>query len=256
MNRIQQLFEKKKDHIITVYCTAGFPSLGDTLTVVEELEKAGADIVEIGMPFSDPLADGPVIQKSSEQALRNGMSMQVLFDQLKDLRKKVTIPVVVMGYLNPVYHYGIENFARSCSETGIDGMILPDLPAEEYQKQFRSLFDQYGLTNIFLITPQTDEERIRRIDEVTNGFIYMVSSSATTGGQSDISQKQKDYFERIQKMNLRSPRMIGFGISNKENFTEACQFANGVIIGSAFIRELQKGGKISDIVKNFMNRFK
>lgn len=240
MNRIQKLFKEKSNNILSLYFTAGFPKLDDTMPVLKTLNDCGVDMVELGMPFSDPLADGPTIQRSSELALENGMSINVLFEQIKDMRKDITMPIVLMGYLNPVMKYGIERFAKKCKEVGVDGLILPDLPLSEYLTSFKTIFQENGLSNIFLITPQTPEERIRMIDQETDGFIYMVSSASTTGAKSDISNEQLAYFDRVAKMNLKNPILIGFGISDKATFQQACNYANGAIIGSAFVKGIDK----------------
>lgn len=241
MNRIQQkLTEDKK--LLSIYFTAGYPSLNDTTTVLAELEKNGVDMVEIGLPFSDPLADGPTIQASSTQALHNGMTTQILFDQLKDIRKTVSIPLIIMGYFNPMLQYGIEAFCAKCAEIGIDGLIIPDLPVDEYQKHYQQIFQKHGLTNVFLITPQTSEKRIRYIDSISEGFIYMVSSAGTTGAKSSFGDTQASYFERIDRMQLSTPQIVGFGISNAETFNQATHSAKGAIIGSAFIKHLTQYG--------------
>ncbi len=237
-NRINQLFKEKKANIFSVYFTAGYPGPDDTVILIRELEKNGANLIEIGMPFSDPVADGPVIQHSSHVALQNGMSVKKLFGQLKNIRQHVNIPLILMGYLNPVLQFGVENFCRECAKTGIDGLILPDLPLDVYQESFKEIFDQHNLHNILLITPQTSEKRLHEIDEASNGFIYMVSSSSTTGIKNSVADFHLDYFERIQKMQLKNPRLIGFGISNRETFRNACRYANGAIIGSAFVKAL------------------
>ncbi len=250
MNRINiKLQENKK--ILSIYFSAGYPSLTDTVQIIQDLEKNGVDMIEIGLPFSDPLADGPTIQESSTQALHNGMTTQVLFDQLKDIRKTVTIPLVIMGYYNPMLQFGMENFCKQCAEIGIDGLIIPDLPVDVYAREYKTTFEKYGLKNIFLITPQTSEDRIRFIDSVSDGFIYMVSSASVTGSQSGFGSVQEEYFKRIADMNLKNPQIIGFGISNKETFNQATQFAKGAIIGSAFIKNLtDKGvGSIGEFVK-------
>jgi tryptophan synthase alpha chain len=210
-------------------------------------------MVEIGMPFSDPLADGPVIQDSSSKALRNGMSIKLLFDQLKDVRQKITMPLLLMGYINPVFQYGIENFCKKCKEIGIDGVILPDLPMDEFQKEYQKYFDSNDIRFTFLITPQTSPERIKLIDSVSNGFIYMVSSSSTTGAKSDIANQQIEYFKRIKAMNLKNPLMIGFGISNRETFLRACEYANGAIIGSAFVKTIDEAKNLEQDIKNFIS---
>ena len=235
MNRInQKLTENKK--LLSIYFTAGYPNLNDTVSIIENLEKSGVDLIEIGLPFSDPLADGPTIQESSTQALKNGMTSELLFDQLKDIRKSVKIPLIIMGYFNPILQFGVENFCEKCSEIGIDGLIIPDLPVDVYHENYQEIFEKYNLINVFLITPQTSEERIRFIDSISNGFIYMVSSASVTGAKSSFGEQQTDYFQRIQKMNLNAPGIIGFGISNRETFETAIDYAKGAIIGSAFVK--------------------
>jgi tryptophan synthase alpha chain len=238
MNRIDQLFQQRKNNILSVYFTAGHPELTSAVDILHELQTSGTDMVEIGMPFSDPLADGPVIQDSSSKALKNGMSIKLLFEQLKEIRKKVHIPLLLMGYINPVLQYGVEKFCKKCREVGIDGVILPDLPINEYQENFSRYFEENDIRFIFLITPQTSVERVRHIDSISKGFIYMVSSSSTTGAKGTIAEKQIEYFERIRSLNLKNPLAIGFGISNYETFQRACAYANGAIIGSAFVKML------------------
>ncbi|GAB4130027.1 MAG: tryptophan synthase subunit alpha [Raineya sp.] len=240
MNRIEQLFQRKKANVLSIYCTAGFPKKDATLPILEALASSGVDLIEIGMPFSDPLADGETIQRSSEIALENGMSLQVLFEQLQGVRQKISLPLVLMGYLNPVLQFGVENFCKKCAEVGIDGLILPDLPLQEYEEQYKALFEQYQLSPIFLITPQTSEARIRRIDSLSKGFIYVVSQASTTGAKAGISNTQEQYFERIRAMQLQNPLQIGFGIADAESFQKACSYAQGAIIGSAFIRYIQE----------------
>lgn len=240
MNRIQALFQQKQKNILSVYFTAGFPKLNDTTEILSELQKQDVDLVEIGIPFSDPMADGPVIQQSSQTALNNGMSIKVLFEQLQDIRKTIKMPLIMMGYLNPIMQYGFEAFCKSCKETGIDGLIIPDLPFNEYVSEFKPIADKYGISIIMLITPQTSEERIRLIDEQTNSFIYMVSSASTTGAQSNFNDDKQAYFRRIHDMQLRNPLLIGFGISNAETLQAAFTNASGGIIGSQFIKELQQ----------------
>ena len=251
MNRINQKLQENKK-ILSIYFSAGYPSLNDTVQIIRDLEKNGVDMIEIGLPFSDPLADGPTIQESSTQALHNGMTTQVLFDQIKDIRKTVSIPLVIMGYYNPMLQYGMENFCQKCAEIGIDGLIIPDLPVDVYAREYKDTFEKYGLKNIFLITPQTSEDRIRFIDSVSDGFIYMVSSASVTGSQSGFGSVQEEYFKRIADMNLKNPQIIGFGISNKETFNQATQFAKGAIIGSSFIKNLTENGveSIGEFVKN------
>ncbi|MEL7588395.1 MAG: tryptophan synthase subunit alpha [Prolixibacteraceae bacterium] len=251
-NRINQLFVDKKKNILSVYFTAGYPGPDDTVTIIRELEKNGVSLIEIGMPFSDPVADGPVIQQSSHTALTNGMSIKRLFEQLQHIREQVKIPLILMGYLNPVLQFGLENFCQKCAETGIDGLILPDLPLDVYREEFRETFEKYGLHNILLITPQTTEKRLHEIDDASTGFIYMVSSSATTGVKNKVSDFLQDYFDRIRQMQLKNPRLIGFGISNRETFENACQYAHGAIIGSAFVKALEAEGKLEDKIAGFV----
>ncbi len=255
MKRIADLFERTSEPVLNVYFTAGFPSLTSTAQVLNALEKAGADMVEIGMPYSDPLADGQTIQESSTVALQNGMSIQLLFDQLKDCRKTVELPIVLMGYLNPILQFGTEAFFRKCEEVGVDGLIIPDLPQELFDSEFKDLAQRYNQDMIFLITPETSEERIRKIDERCSGFLYMVSSSSTTGASSDISEEQKKYFERIQSMKLRNKRLIGFGISDRKSFEEASKWSDGAIVGSAFIRQLRNDAS-NEAIEQFIKRLK
>ncbi|MFH6994255.1 tryptophan synthase subunit alpha [Flavobacterium sp. FlaQc-48] len=249
MNRITQKLQEDKK-ILSIYFSAGYPNLNDTVQIIQDLEKNGVDLIEIGLPFSDPLADGPTIQASSTQALHNGMTTQILFDQLKNIRESVKIPLIIMGYFNPMLQYGVEAFCEKCAEIGIDGLIIPDLPVDVYADEYKAIFEKHGLINVFLITPQTSDERIRFIDSVSNGFIYMVSSASVTGSQSGFGNIQEDYFERISNMNLKNPQIIGFGISNKETFNQATKFAKGAIIGSAFIKHLSENGskKINEFV--------
>lgn len=248
MNRIKQLFEKKQKNILSIYFTAGFPHLNDTSEVIRELETNGIDLIEIGIPFSDPMADGPTIQDSGTIALNNGMTLKLLFEQLKDIRKDVTIPLIMMGYLNPIMQYGFENFCKKCKETGIDGAIIPDLPFDDYINQYKPIADRYDIKVVMLITPETSDERIRLIDEHTDSFIYMVSSAATTGAQKSFDEKKQDYFRRINSMNLRNPRLIGFGISNKATLESAQANASGAIIGSKFIALLKESATIKEAV--------
>ena len=249
MNRIKQLFEKKQKNILSIYFTAGFPQLNDTCNVIRELEANGIDLIEIGIPFSDPMADGPTIQESGTIALRNGMTLKVLFEQMKDIRSEVTIPLILMGYLNPIMQYGFENFCKQCKETGIDGAIIPDLPFNDYISQYKPIADKYDIKIVMLITPETSDERIRLIDEHTDGFIYMVSSASTTGAQSNFDDKKQAYFRKINEMNLRNPRLIGFGISNKATLEAAQGNASGAIIGSKFITLLKESANIKEAVK-------
>ncbi|MCL3778824.1 tryptophan synthase subunit alpha [Prolixibacteraceae bacterium JC049] len=251
-NRIDVLFREKKENVLTIYFPAGFPELNDTLSILVELEKAGADVVEIGIPFSDPLADGETIEMASQKALQNGISLKLLFEQLKEMRKYVSIPVLLMGYLNPVYRYGIEQFCVDCKAVGIDGVILPDLPMREYRKNYQTIFHKNGLKNVPLITPQTPVERIEELDKEEHGFIYVVASSATTGAKSGISKEQEDYFARIKALQLKTPTQIGFGIADSASFNKACEFTSGAIIGSAFVKAIQNGGELAVNVKNFV----
>ncbi len=241
MNRIDKLFSEKEQGILSVYMTAGFPGLNDTVQVLESLQESGADMVEIGIPFSDPLADGPVIQKSSQEALENGMSLALLFKQLSGIRNKVQIPLVMMGYLNPVLQYGMERFVKDCVSVGIDGLILPDLPMDIYQEEYRDLIEGAGLHFIMLVTPQTSEDRIKQIVDVSGGFLYMVADSSTTGARKDLKESQLEYFARVKQMKLSLPALIGFGISNRETFQQACEYSRGAIIGSAFIQAVGSG---------------
>lgn len=252
MNRIYKLFQNKKERVLSIYFTAGFPALEDTLPTMQAIEEAGADIIEIGVPYSDPIADGPTIQESNQTALENGMSLKKLFDQIKAMRQTVNIPVVLMGYLNPIIQFGMEAFLKQCKEVGVDGLILPDLPMQQYQDEFKSLFDQYGLSNTFLISPQTSEARIREIDDNSNGFIYMVSSHSITGAKAGISEEQVEYFKRVQAMNLKNPRLIGFGISDSETFTKASLYGNGAIIGSAFIKVVKDSKNLPADIQSYI----
>lgn len=254
MSRIKELFQTKKN-ILSIYYTAGYPGLNDTLKVAEALEQSGADLLEIGFPYSDPVADGPTIQASSKQSLDQGMDLKLLFEQLKALRQKVTIPVLLMGYVNPVLQFGVENFCKACVEVGVDGCIVPDLPMVEYEELYQHIFEENGLTNIFLVTPQTSPERIRKIDSLSKGFIYLLSSSATTGQHLQVSEDTESYFSRIAEMKLNNPLMIGFGINSKETFDKACQYAQGAIIGSAFVKALD-AADLDNSVRTFMKNFK
>ncbi|WP_200976338.1 tryptophan synthase subunit alpha [Echinicola sp. 20G] len=256
MNRIDNLFQKKKENILSIYFTAGFPKLEDTITVMEGIEEAGADIIEIGMPYSDPVADGPTIQESNKVALENGMSMKKMFSQLENMRDKISIPVVLMGYLNPIMQYGVEAFCQKCKEVGVDGLIVPDLPIQQYQEDYKELFDQYDLRNTFLISPQTSETRIREIDKQSDGFIYMVSSHSITGAKSGISEEQIAYFEGVKAMELENPRLIGFGISDHATFATASSYSNGAIIGSAFIKVLRDAKNLKQDIKTFIQGVK
>ncbi|WP_417886342.1 tryptophan synthase subunit alpha [Zunongwangia sp.] len=244
MNRINQKMKEDKK-LLSIYFTSGYPKIEDTVDIIKNLEKSGVDFIEIGLPFSDPLADGPTIQESSTIALKNGMTSHKLFEQLKDIRSEVSIPLVIMGYFNPILQFGVEKFCAKCEEVGIDGLIIPDLPVDVYNDNYKTIFDKHGLKNIFLITPQTSEERIRFIDEVSDGFIYMVSTASVTGSTKGFGEETKAYFQRISEMKLKNPQVVGFGISDEETFNDATQYAKGAIIGSAFIKHINKHGKDS-----------
>ncbi len=253
MSRIAALFSKKKERVLNVYCTAGYPRLDSTITVMKALQASGADIIELGMPYSDPLADGEVIQASSAAALQNGMSMAVLFEQLKDCRKEVHLPLILMGYMNPVLQYGFENFCAAAAAAGVDGLILPDLPIFEYATEYAPIIKKYGLDFIFLVTPETSADRIRKIDKLGSGFIYAVSSSSTTGNNKRI-QDQAAYFEKLQQMELQNPLLVGFGIKDNETFEAACEYNNGAIIGSAYIKALENTDDIAAATSNFLQQ--
>ncbi len=252
MNRITQLFENKKSRVLNVYCTAGYPKVDSTLEVLKALQDAGADMIEIGMPYSDPLADGQVIQSSSAKAIENGMTMSRLFDDLKSFRKDIRVPVILMGYMNPVMQFGFENFCRNAQETGVDGLILPDLPIYEFETEYGTIINKYGLKFIFLVTPETSPERISKLDSLSTGFLYAVSSSSTTGNEKGMDS-QMDYFKRLKDMKLKNPVLIGFGIKDKATFDAATKYSNGAIIGTAYIRALDKTGSISSTTKDFID---
>jgi tryptophan synthase alpha chain len=252
MNRITRLFNSGKKNILSVYFTAGYPALNDTFRTITELEKRGVDLIEIGIPFSDPIADGPVIQKSGSKALLNGMNLSLLFDQLKEIREYAQVPLVLMGYINPILRMGVETFLQKAAEIGIDGVIIPDLPPEEYIDKYLGMFEKAGIFNNFLITPQTPDQRLRQIDEWSKGFLYMVSSASTTGSRDSFDEKQLEYFERVDKLNLKTPRLIGFGVSNQVTFEQACRFSNGAIIGSAFIEAMGENASLAQKVINFL----
>ncbi len=261
MSRIQELFKKKKDHVLNIYCTAGYPQLDSTLPVMQALQDNGANLIELGMPYSDPLADGPVIQASSAVALANGMTIKTLFEQLKDMRQEsgggngvrgITVPVILMGYMNPVLQYGFEQFCKDAAAAGVDGLILPDLPEYEFQTEYGAIIKKYGLDFIFLVTPETSEERIRRLDALSTGFLYAVSSSSTTGKDKDMSGVSS-YLQRLKAMQLNNPVLVGFGIKDKASFEAASQYAQGAIIGTAFIKALENQPDVPQAVKQFMN---
>ncbi|MFV0471787.1 MAG: tryptophan synthase subunit alpha [Paludibacteraceae bacterium] len=253
MNRINRLFQEKKENILSIYITAGFPNLDDTASTIETLQNNGVDLIEVGIPFSDPMADGVVIQQSSHQALENGISIRLLFEQLTHIRKTVHIPLILMGYLNPIMQFGFEAFCKECKRVEVDGMIIPDLPISDYLINYKTVVEKYSLKFIFLITPETSEERIREIDNNTNGFIYMVSSASVTGTQSSFD-KQTAYFEKIKSMNLKNPRMIGFGISNKATKEMVFKYASGAIIGSAYIKAQNETDSANEAIKLLLER--
>lgn len=259
MNKIKQVFVDRKEPILNIYFTAGFPEKEITDQLIRSLSKQGVDLIEIGMPYSDPMADGPTIQQSSAKALANGMTMEVLFDQVRQVSKEVATPLVLMGYLNQMMQYGVEQFLEECKETGISGLIIPDLPPELYSAQYQDLFRRCGVEIIFLITPQTSDERIKIIDDLSDSFIYIVSDSSITGKSQTISEVQRLYFQRIQRMKLINPTLIGFGISDHDSFSQASQYSQGAIIGSAFIKRLEEEYDITDvdiIVKKFVNEIR
>ncbi|MBB6463102.1 tryptophan synthase subunit alpha [Flammeovirga kamogawensis] len=253
MHRIDELFQRKPEEVLNIYFTAGYPKLDDTRTILKSLQDSGADLIEIGIPFSDPVADGPTIQQSNEQALENGMTMQKLFEQLEGFRNEVDVPVVVMGYFNPIMQYGLEKFCKDAQRVGIDGIIVPDLPMIEYQMNLKEMFNAHGIRNTFLISPQTSDERIKEIDDNTEGFIYMVSSASVTGAKTGISSEQVDYFKRIEAMKLKNPRLIGFGISDNKSFKEASSYSNGAIIGSAFVKLIGQSTDLPKDIKGFVS---
>jgi tryptophan synthase alpha chain len=256
MNRINRLFKDKPGNILSIYFTAGHPSVDSAPMIIKALAGAGADMIEIGMPFSDPMADGPVIQSSSTKALQNGMSLKLLFHQLKNIRKEVDIPLLLMGYLNPVLQYGMEKFCRDCAALGIDGIILPDLPLQVFQEEYEAVFEQSKLHNIFLISPQTSTERIQKLDAASLGFVYMVSSSSTTGIKGGFIAEQIAYFQRIRDLKLKNPSLVGFGISNHESFSTVCKYAQGAIIGSAFVKMLSEARDLEADIRRFVERIR
>lgn len=256
LNRIHELFEKKKENILSVFYTAGYPKLNDTILIAQLLEKAGVDMIEIGIPFSDPIADGPVIQASSKAAIDNGMTVKLLLEQVTQIRKSVNIPIILMGYLNPALQYGMDNFFIDAVAAGVDGLILPDLPFEEYKSLYKEKMESVNLCNTFLISPTTSEDRIHKIDRATNGFIYAVSSSSTTGAKVGFQQEQVDYFQRLASLKLKNPFLIGFGISDSGTFSTACKFSAGAIVGSAFIKSLQSSKDVSGTIQAFIGQIK
>ena len=252
MSNLELVFKEKSKRILNVYCTAGYPSLNSTMKVMESLQKNGADIIELGMPYSDPLADGEVIQVSSIKALANGMNIAVLFDQIKDMRKSISIPVILMGYMNPILQYGFENFCKKAKAVGVDGLILPDLPLFEFEQSYGKIITENNLDFIFLVTPETPVDRIKKLDSLSNGFLYAVSSSATTGKDKDFNVVAQ-YLQKLQAMQLKNPILVGFGIKDKATFDAATLHTQGAIIGSAYIQQLTKGGDIETTTSQFLN---
>ncbi len=255
-NRITELFAEKKENILNIYFTAGFPDLNDTVRVLKALENAGVDMVEIGMPYSDPTADGPIIQKSNEKAISNGMTIPKLFEQLEGIRKEVKMPIVLMGYLNPVMQYGLENFCEKAAEVGVDGTILPDLPFDLYERDYKSLFEKNQISNVFLVTPQTSESRLQELDKISRGFIYVVSTNSTTGNTNKKVDTNEEYLKRISNSNIENPTLIGFNIKDRPSFTNACKYANGAIIGSAFVKKLNESANIEVDIQDFVDNIK
>jgi tryptophan synthase alpha chain len=251
MNRIEQLFEKKKQKVLNIYCTAGYPKIDSTLNVMKALQENGADLIELGMPYSDPLADGPVIQASSTVAIHNGMTIAKLFEQLKDFRKEIHLPVILMGYMNPVLQYGFEKFCAEAAKAGIDGLILPDLPQYEFEMEYGPIIKKYGLDFIFLVTPETSAERVKQLDALSSGFLYAVSSSSTTGKDKNMPDVTA-YLQKLKNMQLKNPVLVGFGIKDKQTFESACFYANGAIIGTAFIKALENGKDEVIAAKQFL----
>jgi tryptophan synthase alpha chain len=252
MGRIEELFKRKKEKILNVYCTAGFPNLDSTLQVMKALQENGADMIELGIPYSDPLADGPVIQQSSSEALKNGMTIKILFEQLKDLRKDISIPVLLMGYMNPVLQYGFEKFCADTAAIGVDGLILPDLPEFEFENEYGAVIKRYGLDFVFLVTPETSTERIEKLDALSSGFLYAVSSSSTTGSDKNMNDVEQ-YLEKLKSLQLKNPVLVGFGIKDKTTFESACRHASGAIIGSAYIKALEKSTNIASDTRTFLS---
>jgi tryptophan synthase alpha chain len=251
MTRIEELFKRKQHKVLNVYCTAGFPKLNSTLEVMTALQNHGADLIELGMPYSDPLADGEVIQQSGAVALQNGMTISILFEQLRAMRSTIHVPVILMGYMNPVIQYGFENFCAKAAEVGIDGLILPDLPMYEFESEYGAIIKKHHLNLIFLVTPETKEDRLKKIDELSSGFLYAVSSSSTTGSNKDISE-QEAYFQKLHDMKLKNPILVGFGIKDRPTFETATKYTNGAIIGSAYIKALANGQNVDTATKEFL----
>lgn len=256
MEKLLNAFKERSEKLLSIYFSAGYPQLGDTGDIMTALQDGGADLIEVGIPFSDPVADGPTIQESNKIALDNGITLKKILEQVKEVKDKIRIPVILMGYLNPVYQYGIEKFCEDCRSAGVSGLIIPDLPVQEYQNEYQSIFEKHHLANIFLITPQTSETRIREIDRISRSFIYMVSSASTTGAKKGLSADQIEYFKRVQEMNLESPLMIGFGISDHHSFSQATKYADGAIIGSAFINVLKNSYNLEKDIVSYVRNVK
>lgn len=256
MNRIDRLFENGKKDLLSIYFTAGYPHLNDTVEIIKTLDKKGVNLIEIGVPFSDPMADGPVIQNSSTIALRNGMSQKVLFDQLKDIRKVTDMPLILMGYINTAMQYGFENLCKKCQEIGIDGLIIPDIPLDVYKNEYEAIVKKYDLRFILLVTPETPDERVLEIDKTSTGFVYMVSSASTTGAQKSFDEKKQEYFKRIEGLKLKNPTLVGFGVSNKETFNAAAAHSNGCIVGSAFVKALGESNSIDEAAESLISKIR
>jgi tryptophan synthase alpha chain len=256
MNRLNKLFNTKNKDLLSVYFTAGHPDLNNTVAIAEALEKAGVDFLEIGFPYSDPVADGPVIQASSQMALNAGMNLNLLFEQLGELRQRVTIPILLMGYANPMVQYGVERFCQKAAEVGVDGVIVPDLPMYEYELLYKDVFAKYGISNIFLVTPQTSEDRIRKIDGLSNSFVYLLSSASITGNALQLNDQVDTYFARIKAMQLKNPTIVGFGIADNAAFKKACEFNNGAIVGTAFVKFLGSTPNYLEHINEFVQKLR
>lgn len=254
--RVQKLFEQTDKPLLSIFYTAGYPAKDDTRSICKALEDGGVDFIELGIPFSDPLADGPVIQRSSQQAIANGVTVPLVLEQLKAIREVSSVPIFLMGYLNPVFQYGFEKFIDDIARAGADGVIFPDLPVIDFERKYRKLFDERGLSNVFLITPQTSEERIRKLDELSNGFLYVVSSPSITGSNLDFTEQRDAYLKRVAGYSLKNPLVVGFGISDRESFQSVTKYAAGAIVGSAFIRHLEANGPDPDRIRKFISSFR
>ncbi len=255
-NRITALFNKQDKNILSVFYTGGFPKLNDTIAIAQHLQESGAEIIEIGIPFSDPVADGPTIQESNKVALDNGMTLHLLIEQIKEIRKTVTLPIILMGYFNPVMQYGVEKFVKEASAAGVDGLIIPDMPLYEYNEHYKELFEKHNLSNTFLIAPTTSTDRIKQIDQASHGFIYAVAASSTTGAKKDFAQEQITYFEKLKNSHLKNPFLIGFGISNHATFSKAAEYGAGAIVGSAFVELLKTSSDFKKDIIAFVKNIK